>query len=61
MKKKINEDMADYRLELKNTHPKYSKDEINEIIKEKKEEVKSEIWEYIKEFMELFQCRQLNF
>lgn len=24
---------ADYRLELKNTHPDYSEDEINEIIK----------------------------
>ena len=49
MEKKINEDMADYRLELKNTHQKYSKDEINENIKKKKEEVKSQIWEYIKE------------
>ena len=60
MKKKINEDMADYRLELKNTHPEYSKEEINEIIKEKKEELKSEIWEYIKEFMELFKKSTFN-
>ena len=60
MEKKINEDMADYRLELKNTHQKYSKDEINENIKKKKEEVKSQIWEYIKEFMELFKKPTFN-
>lgn len=54
MEKKINEDIADYRLELKNTHPEYSKDEIDKIIKKRKKEVKSKIWDYIKEFMEIF-------
>ena len=39
--KKINEDVADYRLELKNTHPEYTKDEINE--NHKKEKRRSKI------------------
>ena len=54
MEKQINKDMLNYRLELKNTHPEYSDDNLDEILKTKKEEVKSEIWEYIREFMELF-------
>ena len=51
---KINKDMVNYRSELKNTHPEYSEYDLDEIIKEEKEEVKSEMWEYIADFMELF-------
>ena len=54
MEKKINKNMTNYRFELKNTHPKYSDDNLDEIIKKKKEEVKKEIWKYIAEFMKLF-------
>lgn len=54
MIKKINKDMVNYRFELKNTHPEYSEDVLDEIIKKEKEEVKSEMWEYIADFMELF-------
>ena len=54
MEKKINKDMVNYRFELKNTHPEYSEDDLDEMIKEEKEEVKSEMWEYIADFMELF-------
>ena len=54
MENKINKDMVNYRSELKNTHPEYSEYDLDEIIKEEKEEVKSEMWEYIADFMELF-------
>ena len=54
MEKKINKDMANYRFEIKNTYPEYSDDNLDEIIKKKKEEVKKEMWEYITEFMKLF-------
>lgn len=54
MEKKINKNMTNYHFELKNTHPKYSDDNLDEIIKKKKEEVKKEIWKYIAEFMKLF-------
>lgn len=49
--------MTNYRLELKNIYPKYSDEDLDEIIKTK-EEVKSKIWD-IREFMELF--KQLTF
>ncbi len=60
MEKQINKDMANYRVKLKNIHPKYSDEDLDEIIKTKKEEVKSEIWNYIREFMELFKQPTFN-
>ncbi|WP_303737951.1 hypothetical protein [Methanobrevibacter millerae] len=45
MKEEIRKDMTNYRHELKNTHPEYSDDELDEIIKEAKKELKDEIWE----------------
>lgn len=47
MEKKINKAMVNYRFKLKNTRPEYCEYDLDEMIKEKKEEVKSEIWEYI--------------
>ena len=60
MEKEINKDMTNYRLELKNTRPECSNEDLDEIIKTKKEEVKSEMWEYIREFMELFKQETFN-
>ena len=60
MKEEIRKDMTNYRYELKNTHPEYSDDELDEIIKEAKKELKDEIWEYIKDFMKLFKQPTFN-
>ncbi len=60
MEKKINKDMINYRLELKNTVPELSDDDIDEMVKNKKEESKSEIWDYIAYFMELFKQPSFN-
>jgi len=45
IKEEIRKDMTNYRHEIKNTHPEYSDDELDEIIKEAKKELKDEIWE----------------
>ena len=60
MKEEIRKDMINYRFELKNNHPEYSDDELDEIIKEEKKEVKEEIWGYIKEFMQIFKQPTFN-
>lgn len=54
MEKKINKDMIYYRVKLKNNHPEYSEYDLEELIKKEKKDVKSKMWEYIDEFMELF-------
>ena len=52
--------MQDYRFELKNIHLEYSEYKLDEIINEKKNEVKEEMWEYISEFMVLFKQDSLD-
>lgn len=60
MKKKINEDMNKYRFKLELEHPNWSDNKIKEIVDCEKDELKSEMWDYITEFMEIFKHDSLN-